>query len=101
MTRLISIAAAAVALLGAVPAVAQGGAYYVAKPAAELKKASIITRNTVWKCRDGVCLAPKSADRPAIMCELVAREAGKLELFTVAGAQMDAAALDKCNARAK
>jgi hypothetical protein len=100
MTRLISIAAAAAALLGAVPAVAQG-AYYVAKPAAELKKASIVTRNTVWKCNDGVCLAPKATDRAAIMCELVARETGKLEFFTVGGAQLDEAALGKCNARAK
>jgi hypothetical protein len=100
MTRLIAAAAATVALLGAVPAVAQS-AYYVAKPVTASSKASLITRNTVWKCADGVCLAPKSADRPAIMCELVARETGKLELFTVAGAQFDAAALDKCNARAK
>jgi hypothetical protein len=100
MTRLISAAAAAFALLGAVPALAQG-AYYVAKPAAGFDKASLVTRNTVWKCADGVCLAQKAADRPAIMCELVARNVGKLEQFAVAGAQFDAAALDKCNARAK
>ena len=100
MTRLFPIAAAIVALAGATPAAAQG-AYYVAKPVAELKKASLVTRNTIWKCADGVCLAPKSPDRPAIMCELVVREAGKLAMFAVGGAQMDEAALDKCNARAK
>jgi hypothetical protein len=100
MIRIASIAVTALALLGAVPAVAQG-AYYTAKPTTEVTKASLVTRSTIWKCAGGVCLAPKSADRPAIMCELVARNVGKLDAFTVGGTAFDEAALTKCNARAK
>ena len=100
MIRIASFAAAALALLGALPAAAQSP-YYSATPSSALKKASLITRNTLWKCHEGSCTASKSGDRPAVMCELVAQRVGALSAFSVAGVAFDADELARCNARAR
>ena len=62
MTRTTAFAAAlatSAALLttAAGPAEAQTRAHYVAKPAAEATKASVITRSTPWSLSGGVYLA--------------------------------------------
>ena len=100
MIRFVPVAAAAFAILGAVPAVAQGSAFFSATPTEAPKKTSVITRSTLWKCTDGVCSAKKSADRPQIVCELVVQRVGTLSAFTAGGAAFDAEQLAKCNARA-
>ncbi|URW75923.1 hypothetical protein M9980_01445 [Sphingomonas donggukensis] len=99
MNTVLKIAAASLAILGSVPAVAQS--YYTAKPAAELKKASLVTRSTLWKCADGVCAANKAGERDSVLCELVVQRVGKLESFSAGGAAFAPEALDKCNARAR
>ncbi len=103
MSYFAPIAAAALAMLGAVPAVAaaQGGPYYSATPTAAPTKASVITRGSLWKCAEGVCTSGKSSDRPATMCELVVQRVGTVSAFTANGTTFDADALTKCNARAK
>lgn len=104
MTRLIAAKAASVAAafaLFATPALAQGGAYYSAKPAAEPAKSSLVTRNTVWKCADGTCVAGKGGERDAIMCELVVQRTGTLVSFSAGGTAFGEDALAKCNARAR
>jgi hypothetical protein len=88
-------------ILAATPAVAQANGYYSATLAQPAEKTSLVTRNTIWKCNGTTCVAPKNGARPQIMCELVAREAGALQAFTVEGDAFDAAALEKCNARAR
>lgn len=92
---------AAAILFAATPAIAQANGYYSATLAQPLAKANLVTRNTIWKCNGTTCVAPKSGARPQIMCELMAREAGALQAFTVEGNAFDAAALEKCNARAR
>lgn len=104
MARFFAVAAAAAATLALTPAVgtaqtARG--YYAATPVTASAKTSIITRNTVWKCGEGTCVASKSDSRDAIMCELVAREVGTLQTFSAGGTAFDADALAKCNTRAK
>jgi uncharacterized protein with FMN-binding domain len=104
MFRIISIAAALAAstvVIGATASHAQGTSYYTATPAAEPTKTSFLTRETMWKWRDGAFVANKSADRDIIVCSLVAQRAGKLTSFAVAGTPVDAATLEKCNAKAK
>ena len=103
MVRFLSVAAVAAATLALAPAsVAQTGrGYYAATPVAAPAKASIVTRSTIWKCGEGVCTASKATSRDAIMCELVAGEVGKLTSFRANGADFDAAALEKCNTRAR
>ncbi len=105
MFRIVSIAAAlatSTMLLGATASHAQGaGVYYAAIPAAVPAKTSFVARETVWTWRDNAYVARRGDSRDAIQCELVARQAGKLTAFTAGGAAFDAAALDKCNAKAK
>lgn len=95
------IAAAALSAVGAVPAIAQGGAYYTATAKGEVTRASVITRGTLWKCAGGVCTAKKAGERDGVLCELVVQRVGELSSFTVAGTPLGEDALAKCNARAR
>lgn len=104
MARFLAVAAAAAATLALTPAIGTAQTsrgYYAATPVSAPAKPSLITRDTVWKCGEGVCVASKASSRDAIMCELVAREVGKLQTFTAGGNAFDADALAKCNTRAK
>ncbi len=69
----------------------------VAKPAA----AKLVLRDTIWKCGDNSCEAPKSGSRPAIVCTVLARQVGSLRSFTADGKALSADELGKCNARAR
>ena len=104
MNRFLSVAAAAAATLTLTPAtgIAQTArGYYSATPVTAPAPGSLVTRATVWRCGDGVCTASKATSRDSIMCELVVREVGTLASFTVNGTAFDAAALAKCNERAR
>jgi uncharacterized low-complexity protein len=104
MTRSHAVAAAAAAMLAFAPAAASAQTargYYAATPAASFEKASLVTRSTVWKCNEGVCVAAKANARDNIVCELVAREVGQLTAFRANGTSFDAEALAKCNTKAR
>lgn len=104
MTRFLAVAAAAAATLALTPATgyAQGArGYYAATPVTAPEKTSLVTRSTVWKCGDGVCIAGKANTRDNIMCELVAREVGQLSAFRANGTEFDAEALARCNTKAR
>ncbi|TPG20368.1 hypothetical protein EAH87_07610 [Sphingomonas koreensis] len=104
MIRIVSLAAAtATAAMLLTPTVgrAEQPGYYAAIPAAAPAKASLVTRDTLWSCTGGTCVAPKAGERPEVMCERVAKSVGKLTAFTAGGEALDADALDKCNAKAK
>lgn len=97
-----ALSAAAAALTAvAVPAEAQTRAHYVAKPAAQATKASVITRSTPWSLANGVYVANRAPERALILCQLLARDVGALESFSAGGAPLPADELAKCNARAK
>ena len=100
MIRTALFIAAALTAFAVAPALAQSP-YYAASPSGEIKKASIITRNTLWKCSEGTCTAAKSNDRPSVMCELVVQRVGALQSFSAGGTAFDAEALARCNARAR
>lgn len=104
MTRFISTAVAlavSVTAFGATAGSAQPTAIYAAVPVAKPAKTTFVARDTLWTWRDTAYTARRGGDRDAIQCELVARQTGKLASFSVGGAAFDAAALDKCNAKAK
>lgn len=103
MIRFLTVAAVAAATLSLAPAsIAQTArGYYAATPAVAPEKTSLVTRNTLWKCADGVCTAAQATSRDAIVCELVAKEVGALSSFTAKGQAFDAEALAKCNAKAR
>ena len=104
MSRLVSLAAAlatSLTILGATAAGAQPTSYYAAVPEAKPAKTQFITRDTVWTWRNDAFTARRGGDRDTIQCELVARQTGKLVSFSANGTAFDAAALEKCNAKAK
>jgi len=105
MARFLAVAAAAAATLaltsGAGFAQTPARGYYAATPATAPAKGNLVTRNSIWKCGDGVCTASKGEARDSIMCELVARQVGTLTSFNAGGTAFDEAALAKCNTRAK
>lgn len=96
-----TLALAITTLFGATAAGAAPADTYVAVPTAPSAKASFITRSTVWRAREGGFVAGQAPERPAVLCELVAREVGTLSSFTVGGTAYDAEQLAKCNAKAK
>ena len=100
---LFAATASAAMLLGsgiATAKAAEGIGYYTATPVAVPTKTSLITRDTVWKLRDGTFNAAKAPEREIVLCQLVAQRVGKLSSFTVAGQAVDADTLTKCNAKA-
>ena len=103
MIRLAPLATAALSLaaLSPVAAFAQSGGHYAATAVEAPKKASFITQNTIWKCKDGVCTAPKTPTQDKVMCERAVQRIGALSAFSAGGTAFDAEALAACNARAK
>ncbi len=80
---------------------ALAGTQYRAEPAAPPAASRLIVKGIVWKCGAGGCVAPQGNSRPAVDCSALVREVGTLRVFTVGGQPLDAAALGKCNARAR
>lgn len=104
MIRILSVAAALAAsftLLGATASHAQGAAaHYVATPASTPTKAKLMTRSTPWRLAGNAFVAARAPERDMVLCQLVAKDVGRLSGFSVGGEPYDAAALDKCNAKA-
>lgn len=102
MKTFAALAVSALAVLGAVPAVARPATgYYTATPKAAFDKPTLVTRSTLWRCADGLCIAGKGAERDSVLCELVVQKVGALTSFTVGGAALAEDDLAKCNARAR
>ena len=97
MTRILSLLAAAAVVVGT-PAAA---ATYSAKPAVQPEAARIIARDISWNCASTTCLGSTQESRPAILCEGLAKRAGRLESFAADGRAFGQAELAKCNASAK
>lgn len=95
-------AVAAFGLIGPVSGNAQSrSSYYSVTPATASPKSSVVTRDIIWKCADGVCGAAKANARDAIVCELAAREFGVVTAFRANGVDFDTDALTKCNTKAR
>ena len=91
MLRFLFLSAAA---LAAVPAAA---AEYHAKPASPAA-GRIIARDIVWHCAGSACRAASDQSRPVVICQALARRAGRLDGFAVDGRAFDNAELNRCNA---
>jgi len=94
-------AAAAFATLVAVPAFAQTPAYRAMPVTPMAAEKTIIVAEAIWKCGPAGCTSTGVTARPAIACALMAREIGKIDSFAVGPNLLDAAALAKCNVKAK
>ena len=92
MTRALPLFAA---LLIAGPAAA---ANYVGKPVAPTSEGKLVARDIVWNLAGGAYKGSTSESRPLVLCQSLAKKAGKLESFTVDGQAFAEADLAKCNA---
>ena len=83
--------------LAAAPAAAS---IYAAKPATPSESGRIVVRDVVWSCGPQACVGSTDKSRPIVLCQALAKKAGRIESFTVNGAPMADADLDRCNASA-
>jgi hypothetical protein len=88
----------AVATFVAAPAFA---ATYSAKPATTPATAKIIGKDISWSCAGDTCRGSTEASRPIILCQDLAKRAGRLDSFVADGEALSAEQLAKCNTAAK
>ena len=74
---------------------------YSAKPAAAPASAKIIGKDISWNCTADGCRGSTEASRPIIICEDLAKRAGRIEGFSADGKALNAEQLAKCNSAAK
>jgi hypothetical protein len=83
--------------LAATPALAGS---YSAKPAVPAS-GRIIARDITWNCGTESCEGSTQESRPVVLCQSLAKRAGRIESFVADGRAFTAAELDKCNASAR
>ena len=81
----------------AVPSVA---ATYSAKPVVPTSE-RFIARDIIWTCGPAACHGATDEGRPAVLCQSLAKRAGRIETFAVDGRAFGPAELEKCNSAAK
>ena len=78
-----------------------GAATYAAKPVAPVAAKRIVARDISWACGPASCVGNTGESRPLVLCQGLAKQAGRLESFAVDGRLLATAELDKCNASAR
>ena len=74
-------------------------ATYSAKPVVPTTQ-RIIARDIVWNCGPTACQGSTEESRPTVLCQSLAKKAGRIESFAVDGRAFAPAELDRCNAAA-
>ena len=74
---------------------------YAAVPATPSAKARIIGRDIVWRCGPDSCAGATEMSRPLVLCQGLAKKAGRIDKFVADGRALSAAELAACNASAK
>ena len=75
-------------------------ASYSAKLAAPTTQ-RFIARDISWACGSDACQGSTQESRPVVLCQSLAKRAGKVESFLVDGRAFKPAELDQCNGTAK
>jgi hypothetical protein len=83
--------------LAAAPAAAASYSAKLAVPTTQ----RFIARDIVWACGTDACQGATQESRPLVLCQSLAKRAGKVDSFLVDGRAFTAADLDKCNTAAK
>jgi hypothetical protein len=89
--------AIAAAALAASPSVA---ATYSAKLIAPSTQ-RIIAHDITWNCGPAACQGTTEESRPAVLCQSLAKRAGRVESFAVDGQAFGSDELDRCNTAAR
>lgn len=74
---------------------------YSAKPVAAPATAKIIGKDISWNCTAGACRGSTEASRPLVLCQDLAKHAGRIESFIADGKALSDEQLAKCNSAAK
>jgi hypothetical protein len=80
---------------------AAGAATYSAKPVNPVAAKRIVVRDISWACGPAACQGATEYSRPIVLCQGLAKQAGRLESFIVDGRALPVAELDKCNSVAR
>jgi hypothetical protein len=75
-------------------------ATYSATPAVPAS-GKFAARDILWACDSGTCAGSTDNSRPLVLCQGLAKQAGRIEKFAVNGREIDGAELDRCNASAR
>jgi|SRR5579872_1821374 len=89
--------AASMILITAVPVAA---ASYSAKLVTPISQ-RVIAPDILWMCNAEACQGSTAESRPIVLCESLAKHAGRVDRFLVDGRAFSSVELDKCNAAAK
>ena len=101
MSRFASLILTPLILGAAFAASPASAANYSAKPAIKPETSRIIARDISWTCGPDACQGSTAESRPAILCQGLAKRAGRLESFVANGRALAEAELAKCNQSAK
>lgn len=86
------------------------GIAFVAAPAAAANYSATLTtpttgrfiaRDITWNCGTAACQGTTEESRPVVLCQSLAKQAGRIESFVVDGRAIPQGDLDRCNATAK
>jgi hypothetical protein len=61
----------------------------------------IIARDIVWSCGAAACHGATDNSRPVVLCQSLAKQAGRVDRFLIDGRDLGPAELERCNASAK
>jgi hypothetical protein len=61
----------------------------------------VIARDIAWNCGPAACQGSTEESRPAVLCQSLARRAGRVDSFLVDGRAFTSAELERCNAFAR
>lgn len=86
-------------IASALPAAAAASNYAASIAAAP--KGNLIARDVLWTCGAGACHGSTDYSRPLIICQSLAKKAGRIEAFQVDGRALPPAELERCNAAAR
>lgn len=84
-------------MLAPTPAIAASYSAKLAVPAT----VQLIARDIVWSCGPAACQGATNESRPLVLCQSLAKRAGRVEEFAVDGRALSADELGRCNASAK
>jgi hypothetical protein len=90
------LALAAIAF-SAAPAAAASYSASLATPTS----GQFIARDISWNCAGALCQGATETSRPAVLCQSLAKHAGRIDSFMVDGRALAPADLERCNASAK
>ena len=83
--------------MAATPAMAASYSASLAQPAT----GRFIAPDISWQCGGATCTGATSESRPLVLCQGLAKQAGRVGSFSVNGRPLAADQLERCNAAAK